>query len=196
MHREKSPSDIKKMLDFALMWNYVNGIKDVLESDEVRTLEFVLLGSVTVYSFAQVIEYDPTWNADLFEKALIHNRPAFVDYFLRRQYDVLETTGYMGMKSNRAATTDHNTTAPMPVPASSVKAAVGRHALQPGANEHRSSISNDIIEYERSDEANIRAMYARKFIVTQLYRTSKYRMKVISLASMMRMLHYSAPSLS
>lgn len=81
-HDQRSYS-IKNMLDLTISWNYLNGINDILESEGVCTI-------------------DHMWQVELFEKSLINNRPAFVDYFLRRQHDVLETKKYLkAMKTSK-----------------------------------------------------------------------------------------------
>ncbi len=97
---------------------------------------------------------DQKLNIELFEKALINNRPVFVDYFLRKQYNILETTKFIDFKNNL----DENI----------------RRQI-PSSNEQDETID----ELHKEDDANVRAACARKFLVEDLYKKGIDHLEVI-----------------
>ncbi|CAF0986831.1 unnamed protein product [Adineta steineri] len=144
------PNDwIKKMLDLAIMWNYANGINEVIENNEI-------------------IYYDPTWSVDLFEKAVLHNRPVFIDYFLRRQHDALETSSYIEFKSNREKENIRIMKSSLRLGTVLSNFDFSQMPSQPDDKDHTIPIDNDLTQYE-VDEANIRAAFGRKFVIEKLY---------------------------
>ncbi|CAF4725067.1 unnamed protein product [Rotaria sp. Silwood1] len=157
MHRENKETThnnpdqrsarVKNMLDLAVLWNYVNGINDVLENKET-------------------INYDRTWDTDLFEKALMTNRPAFVDYFLRRQYDVLETKEYIEFIDRGER---------IPQICAALRAMIlsslltDMDSVTTEMNNNGDEISTSDVAENEDDTANVRAAFGRKFVIEKLY---------------------------
>lgn len=81
---------------------------------------------------------------ELFVRALINDRPVFVDYFLRKQYNILETREFLTLKnkSNVKTTEETNT---------------------------RQNNQTPTVDDQRKDYVEIRAACARKFIIEELY---------------------------
>ncbi|CAF1223885.1 unnamed protein product [Adineta ricciae] len=142
MHRENTQrtgnsEHMKKMLDLAVKWNYINGI--------VQNTKIIL--------------NNPEWSADLFERALLTNRPAIVDYFLRRQHDILETKEFV--KSKPKSMSDI---------AAMFRAAMTTMQIgKTTANIQLQVSTPGEITTQEKDEAMLRASFSLKFIVTQLY---------------------------
>ncbi|UJR07956.1 hypothetical protein I4U23_012235 [Adineta vaga] len=158
MHRENTNIQIdhvKKMLDLAVKWNYVDGINE--------------------FENTEIFKNNPMWNVDLFEKALITNRPAFVDYFLRRQYDVLETSEYINFKKTPDRNMAQDIIASLRAAILTLQVDRNKIRIQADHSKQQSLTLDDITKYE-IDEANIRASYALKFLITHLYRiTNEHR---------------------
>jgi hypothetical protein len=114
----------------------------------------------------------------LFEKALISNRPAFVDYFLRRQYDVLQTSDYI--KFNNKNKNNEKTIQEI---ATSLRAAIkstlllGKNQVTPMKYNNEDKISS----VDDDDDAIIRAVFDRAFIIEKLYVNPIDHLKVLIL---------------
>jgi hypothetical protein len=76
----------KKLLELAVSWNCVDGAHDLFKKIQISND-----ASPDRKSQDVVRKYYPS----LFEQALKKNRPMFVDYFLRRYYNPLETTAFV-----------------------------------------------------------------------------------------------------
>jgi hypothetical protein len=99
-------------------------------------------------------------NTKLFEKALRGNRPVFVDYFLRRQYNILETNEFIDFKND---------------PNENIRRQIVTHFNGPLSNE-QDEINDDL---HKEDDAKVRAAFARKFIVEKLYKDGIDHLEVI-----------------
>ncbi len=93
----------------------------------------------------------------MFEEALIKNRPIFIDYFLRRQHDVLQTKDYIEFTKNNPKSTQINST-----------------SFSEGEN---SLVAHSNISHTK-DEEN-RVTFGRKFIITKLYEKPIDHLKVL-----------------
>jgi hypothetical protein len=111
----------------------------------------------------------------LFEKALISNRPAFVDYFLRRQYDVLQKSDYIKLNNKNNEKTIQTS-------ATSLRAAIVSTSLF-GKNQVAPVPYNEdeISSVDDDDDANIRAAFDRKFVIEKLYGNPIDHLKVLIL---------------
>ncbi len=89
-------------------------------------------------------------NIELFKKALTNNRPVFVDYFLRKQYNILETIEFIDFKNDPDENIRRQTITKFNVPLSNQQDEI-------------------IDELHKEDDANVRAACARKFLVEDLY---------------------------
>jgi hypothetical protein len=124
-----------------------------------------------------VINYGETWNTVFFEKALVTNRPAFVDYFLRRQHDVLETREYIEFNHNRENKIVQEIVASLrPINLSS-RFDIDQVTTQPNNNEYETSFATDVAENE-TDDANVRAAFGRKFVIKKLYEKTNDHIEV------------------
>jgi len=74
---------LQSVLELAIEWNCVEGAHNLLK--RIQSDDITKVISQNQYS-------------RLFEKALKQNRPQFVDYFLRRYYNPLETTKFIEYK--------------------------------------------------------------------------------------------------
>lgn len=96
----------------------------------------------------------------LFEKALISNRPIFVDYFLRRQYNVLETSDYIQFKKK----TEENI----------------RQVVTPlRATILSSSLDSKDDDKFQEDNTHVRAALGLKFVIEKLYANPIIYLKVL-----------------
>ncbi|CAF4975808.1 unnamed protein product [Rotaria sp. Silwood1] len=78
---------------------------DAIQSDAEQQKNFFKLAISWNYtdrteSMPKCLEDDPTLYPSLFELALKENRPVFVDYFLRRNYNPFETTKFLKRSKN------------------------------------------------------------------------------------------------
>ncbi|CAF4182954.1 unnamed protein product, partial [Rotaria sordida] len=117
----------KKFLKLAISWNYA----DRAESMPKR------------------LEDDPKLYPSLFEQALKENRPVFVDYFLRRNHNPLQTTEFLKYSERLRMTMNNDN-----------KFNSDRKADQ----SRKQSLENEI-----NLEDNLRAECALKFIIKELY---------------------------
>jgi len=99
-------------------------------------------------------------NIELFKKALIKNRPVFVDYFLRKQYNILETIEYIDFKNDPDENIRRQTITKFNVPLSNKQ-------------------DETIDELHKEDDAKVRAAYARRFLVEDLYKKGNGHLEVI-----------------
>jgi len=107
---------------------------------------------------------DEKLNIELFEKALINNRPAFVDYFLRKQYNILQTIYFLEFKKTSNDKTIRETNA----------------LLNTTPSNDQTTIIDDQQKREREeDDANLRAIFAKKFLIKKLHKERMERSKVI-----------------
>jgi hypothetical protein len=125
-----------------------------------------------------MINFDQELNTKLFEDALIQNRPAFVDYFLRKKYDVLQTTEFIQLKNNpnektiRTIITKLNTTLAM--------LKTNNNQTKGLSNQKQISTTDDENKHQpEPDNPRVRAVYARKFIIKKLYKKEIDHLKVI-----------------
>jgi hypothetical protein len=75
----------KKLLELAVSWNCIEGAHDLFKKNRIS--DEVSPDNITKDAGRK---YYPS----LFEQALKENRPMFVDYFLRRYYNPLETNAF------------------------------------------------------------------------------------------------------
>jgi hypothetical protein len=125
-----------------------------------------------------MINFDQELKAKLFEKALLNDRPAFVDYFLRQKYDVLQTTDFIRFKNNtnentiRTIITKLNTTLAM--------LTINNNQTKDLSNQKQiSTTDNENKHQPEPDNPKVRAAYARKFIIEKLYKNGIDHLKVI-----------------
>jgi hypothetical protein len=76
----------EKLLELAVSWNCVDGAHDLFKRIQIPN-------DVSSANITQ--DAGRKYYPSLFEKALKENRPMFVDYFLRRYYNPLETTAFV-----------------------------------------------------------------------------------------------------
>ncbi len=83
------PKKLQSLLELAIEWNCLEGAHDLLKRIQIQSS-----------NISDDITKDISRNqySGLFEKALKYNRPQFVDYFLRRYYNPLETTKFIEYK--------------------------------------------------------------------------------------------------
>jgi hypothetical protein len=74
------------LLELAVSWNCVEGAHDLFK--QIKIFNDMSPNNTKG-------DTDRTYYPSLFEKALRENRPQFVDYFLRRYYNPLETTAFV-----------------------------------------------------------------------------------------------------
>jgi hypothetical protein len=127
----------------------------------------------------KVINLDQTLNTELFEKALINNRPVFIDYFLRKQYNILQTSYFLELKSdpkNEKTIQKLNTILNL--------LSWSNKQENDSNNEHKLSAIDDdplLKSQLEEDDANVRAAFARKFLIEKLYQSEIDHLKVISI---------------
>jgi len=120
-------------------------------------------------------------NIELFEKALINNRPAFVDYFLRKQYNILQTIYFLEFKKTSNEKTIRETNAALNTTPSNEKTIRETNAaLNTTPSNNQTTIIDDQQKREREeDDANLRAIFAKKFLIEKLHKERMERSKVI-----------------
>jgi hypothetical protein len=126
-----------------------------------------------------VINLDQTLNIKLFEKALINNRPVFIDYFLRKEYNILPTSDFIELKND----SKHGTIKILNTKFNLFSS--NNNQEKDLENENRSSTIDDpLLKYQlEEDDANVRALFARKFLIEKLYQKKINHLEVISISS-------------
>jgi len=123
-----------------------------------------------------MINLDQTLNSELFEKALINNRPVFIDYFLRKQYNILQTSDFIKLKNdpNKEIIQTLNTKFNSP--------SSNNNQENDSENENQLSTIDGLHRYQlEEDDVNVRAAFARKFLIEKLYKNKLDHLEVISI---------------
>jgi hypothetical protein len=111
----------------------------------------------------QAFDYNKKWNIDFFEKALINNHPTFVDYFLRRQHNVLETKDYIELKKENNEKIKQISSTSIRATTLSTSIIRGNQTTSlPDNNEDETSPVDD-------DDKGNRAISGQTFIIKKLY---------------------------
>ncbi len=127
-----------------------------------------------------MINLDQTLNIKFFEKALIKNRPVFIDYFLRKEYNILQTSEFIKLKND----SKHGKTIQILNTRFNLFS-LNNNQEKDLENENRSSkIDDPLLKYQlEEDDANVRAAFARKFLIEKLYQNKIDHLEVISISS-------------
>ncbi|CAF1313445.1 unnamed protein product [Rotaria sordida] len=86
-----------QLLELAVSWNCVDGAHDLFK--QIQALNINSTDNTTK-------DVDRKYYPSLFEQALKENRPSFVDYFLRRYYNPLETTAFVKYKNSEGTSSN------------------------------------------------------------------------------------------